>query len=49
VKQLLISEQLANVILQYLGKRPYAEVAGMIAVIMQLKEPPVVPPPVAEE
>jgi hypothetical protein len=42
VKNFIISETLANATLQYLGKRPYVEVAALVAGLMQLKE---VPPP----
>lgn len=38
MKTFVISEPLANAILQYLGRQPYAEVAGMVAALMQLKE-----------
>ena len=41
----VISENLAVTILNYLGHRPYVEVAGMIAGIQQAAQPqpPVVP------
>jgi hypothetical protein len=33
----IISEKLAQIILNYLGERPYKEVAGFINQLMQLK------------
>lgn len=38
MKQYIIPEQLANAVLQYLGKQPYVEVATLISGLMQLKE-----------
>jgi len=34
----IISEKLAQVLLNYLGERPYKEVAGLINQLMQLKK-----------
>jgi hypothetical protein len=46
-KQFVISEGLANAVLQYLGNRPFVEVAGMIQELtkMQPYEPMPVPGP----
>lgn len=38
MKQFIISEQLINGILQYLGKQPYIDVAGLIQAITQIQE-----------
>jgi hypothetical protein len=40
MKQLIISAELANAILNYLGGQPYKDVAAMISALMQLKEVP---------
>ena len=48
MKQFLIDEPLAITILNYLGKRPYIEVAALIAGLMQLQEAPrIAVPPVS--
>lgn len=35
--------ELANALMQYLGNRPYVEVAGLIASIQQAAQPPAAP------
>jgi len=43
MKTFLLPEQLGNAVTQYLSKQPYAEVAAMIAGLLQLKEAPPLP------
>ncbi len=40
MKKYEISEELANALLNYVGKRPYIEVAGLVTGLQQLKEIP---------
>ena len=43
MKVFLLPEQLGQVILNYLAKQPYGEVAPMVGGIMNLKEAPPLP------
>lgn len=45
MKLYAVSEQLANVILNYLATRPYREVSEMITALQQVKE---IPQPVVQ-
>jgi len=43
MKEITLPIELANAILQYLGQRPYQEVAAMIAQMQQAAQAPVAP------
>lgn len=43
MKELTLPIELANAILQYLGQRPYQEVAAMISGMQQAAQTPVAP------
>jgi len=43
MKMFLLPQPLGNAILQYLGRQPFVEVAGMIKALDQLQEAPPLP------